>query len=118
ERVLGPDVDLALGDLQRLREAARYIRTGREAVKALLDDVARLPDPLGQDPQTVVAVAAGPEGHLELDLAVLLVRLVLAGVHRHAGGMKHRARAAVHLRDRARDRADVAAALEDDLVAH
>ena len=65
---------------------ARY-GPGGQLVQALLDDVAGLFDALDQHPETVVRIAPVPDRHLELHLAVLLVRLVLAGVHGHAGGL-------------------------------
>jgi HK97 family phage prohead protease len=73
-----------------LRELRRPVLAGRHLLQALLDDLAGLVHPLEQHPQPIVRVAVPPHGDLELDLAVLLVGLVLARVHRHAGGVQPR----------------------------
>ena len=59
-----------------------------------------------------------PIGHVELHLAVLLVGLVLARVHRDAARVQHRARAAVRDRRLGRQDPDALRPRVDDLVAH
>ena len=118
ERVLVADVDLALGNLERLGKPRGPKRPRREPVEALLDDVAALLHPLDEHPQPVVGVAALADRHLELDFGVLLVGLVLPRIHRHTRCLEHRARTPVRDRRLSRDRPDVAAPGEDDLVAH
>src|SRR5579883_1997943 len=88
---LGPDVDLAPRRLHRHRDPGPDLAPG-QVPEGLPDDADRLAHLLHPDQVPRVAVALGPDRHVELDPVVRLVGGGLPHVHRHPAGAGHGAR--------------------------
>ena len=87
-----------------------------KAIHGLTDDPQRLPELLEPAQVAVVRVAREADRHVELELAVRRVRLVLAAVLRHAGAAQRRTGQTDRDRLEARDHADALRPLEPDAV--
>jgi hypothetical protein len=88
-----------------------------QPVERLLDDLHRLVHLGHADRVAVVVVALGADGDLEVEVLVRAVRLGLAQVPRDAGGAQQRAGDAELEQPLLGHDAQVAQALQDDLVA-
>ena len=114
-RPLDAPVRLAGLGAQRERDVG-LVRPRREAIQRLADDARGLAHLLEAHEEAVVGVAVAAHGDVEVHAVVDAVRLGLAEVPRHAGAAQHRPAERAVDRVLRRDRADAAAAREQDLV--
>src|SRR5690554_4112682 len=119
--VLNGALDRGVDLVLRREDHPRVVHVDRalvgHALTALLDDPRALPDLLDAHHEAVQAVAVGAHGHVEVDFAVLQVRVRLADVVGDARRAQARTRPAERDRVLGADVTDPLESIEEDPVA-